>query len=66
MEEVNIRRAAAQMMKLHGQGAELAAACKADSMLTRGSISSFHAWTRIATVIGDLESEKSKPDEASI
>jgi len=66
MEEVNIRRVAAQMMKLHGHGAELAAACKADSMLTRGSISSFHAWTRITTLIGDLERNKPERDECLI
>jgi hypothetical protein len=64
MEEINIRHAAAQMIRLHGHGAELAAACKADSMLTRGSISSFHAWSRIAAVIGDLERKKPGPDDA--
>ena len=66
MEEINIRHAAAQMIKLHGQGAELAAACKADSMLTRGNISSFHAWTRIAALIGDLERNKPAPGRALI
>jgi len=55
MEEAAIRQAAAQMMKLHGRQAELAAARQADAMLNRGNIGGFHAWTRITTLIKDLE-----------
>lgn len=50
-----MRQAAVQMMRLHGSGAELASARQADAMLSRGNIGGFHAWTRIATLINDLE-----------
>ena len=59
MDESAIRQAAAQMMKLHGREAELAAARQADAMLSRGNVGGFHTWTRIATLINDLER---KPD----
>jgi hypothetical protein len=55
MDETAIRRAAAQMRKLHGSGAELASARKADAMLNRGNVSAFHTWNRIITLIRDLE-----------
>jgi len=55
MDETAMRQAAVQMMKLHGSGAELASARQADAMLNRGNIRGFHAWTRIATLINDLE-----------
>jgi hypothetical protein len=55
MNETAIRQAAVQMMKLHGTEAELASARQADAMLSRGNIGGFHAWTRIATLINDLE-----------
>jgi hypothetical protein len=54
MEEAAIRRAAAQMMKLHGREAELASARRADAMLNHGNIGGFHAWTRITALIKDL------------
>jgi len=59
MNESAIRQAAVQMMKLHGREAELAAARQADAMLSRGNVGGFHTWTRIATLINDLER---KPD----
>lgn len=54
MDETAIRHAAAQMMKLHGGDAELAASRRADTMLSRGNAGGFHIWTRIATLINDL------------
>jgi hypothetical protein len=54
MDETAIRQAAAQMMKLHGSEAELAAACLADAMLNRGNMGGFHKWTRITSLISDL------------
>jgi|KBSMisStaDraftv2_1062788.scaffolds.fasta_scaffold109245_1 hypothetical protein len=55
MDEIAIRQAAAHMMKLHGGEAELAAARQADAMLSRGNVRGFHTWTRIATLINDLD-----------
>jgi hypothetical protein len=55
MEETAIRKAAAQMMKLHGSGAEQAAGSKADAMLNRGNIEGFYAWNRISAEIVDLD-----------
>ena len=54
MEEVAIREAADQMMKLHGNDARIAAGLKADAMLNKGYIEGFYAWNRIAAVISDL------------
>jgi hypothetical protein len=55
MDKAAIRQAAVQMMKLHGSDAELAAARQADAMLNRGNIGGFHAWSRITTLINNLE-----------
>jgi hypothetical protein len=55
MDETAIRQAAVHMMKLHGGGAEQASARQADEMLSRGNVGGFHAWTRIRTLINDLE-----------
>jgi hypothetical protein len=54
IDKTAIRQAAAQMMKLHGSNAELAAARQADAMLNCGNIGGFHKWTRITTLISDL------------
>jgi len=55
MNETAIQQAAAHMMRLHGGEAELAAARQADAMLSRGNVGGFHTWTRIATLINDLD-----------
>lgn len=55
MDEPAIRQAAAQMMKLHGSVAGLAASHQADLMLNCGNFGGFHKWTRITTLINDLE-----------
>ena len=55
MDETAMRQAAVQMMKLHGSEAKLASARQADAMLSRGNVGGFHAWTRIATLINDME-----------
>jgi hypothetical protein len=55
MDETAIRQAYAQMIKLHGGDAEVAAARQAEAMLSRGNVSGFHTWTRITTLINDLE-----------
>jgi hypothetical protein len=54
MEEATIRKAADQMVKLHGNGAEPAAALRAEAMLAQGNIEGFHAWNRITTIISGL------------
>ena len=55
MEETAIRKAAAQMMKLHGRQAGQAAGSKADAMLNLGNIEGFYAWNRISAEISDLD-----------
>ena len=54
MNETAIRQAAAHMIRLHGDEAELAASRQADAMLSRGNVGGFHTWNRIATLINDL------------
>ena len=54
MEEGVVQEAAAKMIKLHGDGAEIAAALKADEMLNKGNIEGFYDWNWIRAVIGAL------------
>lgn len=58
VEETDISRAADQMVKLHGDGAKLAAAKRADKMRDQGDEDGFHTWTRIVDIIRDLERKK--------
>jgi hypothetical protein len=55
MDETAMRQAATHMIRLHGKEAELAASRQADAMLSRGNVGGFHTWTRITTLISDLE-----------
>jgi hypothetical protein len=54
MDEIDVWRAANEMMKLFGDDAATRAAMRADAMLDEGDVDGFHAWTRIARAIDDL------------
>jgi hypothetical protein len=55
-----------QMVKLHGDDAELAAAARAETMLGQGSVDGFHVWKRVVYVIRGLQRNKPDPDETLI
>jgi hypothetical protein len=62
MEEIAIRKAADQMIKLHGGGADIAASLKADRMLNIGNIAGFYDWNWITAVISVLERTSGQHD----
>jgi len=64
MEEIEIWRAAKQMLDLYPDGAELAAAQRADKALEIGDMFNFSLWTRITKAIQEIERQKPGSDEA--
>jgi hypothetical protein len=63
LEEIDIWRAAKQMLDLYPEGAELAAAQRADKALEMGDVFNYHLWTRITKAVQDLERQKPKRGE---
>ncbi len=59
--EQDIWRAAAQMVKLYPDGAELAAAMRADKALDMGDMFNFDLWKRVAAAARELA--RQKPDK---
>ena len=55
MEEIEIRAAANQMMRLHGPRALARSIESADKMLAVGDIAGFHKWNRVTDAIRDLQ-----------
>ena len=55
MEEVEIKAAASQMMRLHGPHALTQSIESADKMLARGDIAGFHKWNRVTDAIRDMQ-----------
>jgi hypothetical protein len=58
MIEPHIWKAAEQMVKRHGDAAEIAASVHAAYMLDHGNASGFYAWKRIVDVIGGLDRDR--------
>ena len=54
LEAIDIWRAAAQMVKLYGEGASFTAATRADALLDQGDTEGCHVWQRIVAAIGEL------------
>lgn len=54
MADVDIWRAAHQMMQLYAEGALWRATLRADALLDQGDTQGFFAWKRIARAIDDL------------
>jgi hypothetical protein len=63
MDESDIQRAAHDMMGLHGSHAGAQAVLRAHKLLELGDTAGFHAWTRVADAIADLERKKAKEPE---
>ncbi|HEX3755445.1 MAG TPA: hypothetical protein VHV26_10245 [Rhizomicrobium sp.] len=63
MDEIEIWRAAKQMIELHGPDAKSAALARAVTMRGQGSEDGFHVWNHIAARIADLGRQKPSPSE---
>jgi hypothetical protein len=61
MEEIDIRRIANLMMRLHGPSAQRKAVLQANKMRAMGDGTGFHAWTRVGDTITDLERNNQAP-----
>ncbi len=57
-DDIDIYRAAALMMKRHGEGAPIEAAMRADAYLEQGDMEGRAIWLRIITTIKDLEARE--------
>lgn len=61
VEEIEIYRAAHQLVKRYGEDAELEAAQRADAMLEAGDLEGQRVWQRILKAIDELQ--RDKPDQ---
>ena len=64
MDEADIQRAAHEMIAAHGSHAGGQAVLRAHKLLELGDNAGFHAWTRVADAIADLERKKPKEPES--
>lgn len=63
MDSVDIWRAAQQLIKMYGDGAELAAAQRADKAIDQGDPEGETVWKRILRAVQELRRPKPRPDE---
>ena len=58
VEDIDIWRAAAHMLKLYGADAAITAAMRADALLDQGDAEGFAVWKRVVSAIGQLERDR--------
>jgi hypothetical protein len=63
MEEIDILRAAEEMVKLHRHRAEEAAGARSSKMASQGDVKGFNVWKRVVDAIRDLGRGKPELDE---
>jgi len=63
MEEIDVWRAAQKMIELYPEGAEIAAATRADAALDQGDTFNFELWKRVTKAIHELERAKPRDGE---
>jgi hypothetical protein len=63
VEEIDIWRAAKKMIELYPEGAEIAAATRADAALDQGDVFNFNLWKRVTKAIHKLECAKPRDGE---
>lgn len=56
MDDVQMRRAAVELMTSHGETAEAEALGRADAAIDNGDIDSFNRWKRISRLIAEMQS----------
>lgn len=59
MDEIDIWRAADQMMRMYGDDAVTMAAMRADALLAEGDTDGYFVWKRICRAIDDLAQKPS-------
>jgi triphosphoribosyl-dephospho-CoA synthetase len=63
MEDIDIWRAAQQLIKTHGADAALMAAQRADALLSEGAVEGSRTWEKIVAAINELQREKPNSGE---
>ncbi len=63
--DLDIYRAANELIKQHGDAADIEAAMRADECLTAGDMEGEAVWLRIGRAIEKLQSEE-RPDDAEV
>jgi hypothetical protein len=63
MDEIQFWRVAAELMTLHGDGAEVEALKRADAALDGGDVDGFNRWKRIARIITEMQNKTSGDGE---
>ena len=65
MEEIEIWRAANQLLARYREGAAMEAAQCADSAYEAADLFNFNLWTRITTAVEQLQRKDRAPDESA-
>ena len=55
IEEIDVWRSAALLIRQHGEDAAIVAAQRADELLAEGAVTGFRTWQRIVAVINELQ-----------
>ncbi len=63
--DINIYRSANELIKQHGEAADIEAATRADECLATGDMEGEAVWLRIVKAIEELLSEE-RPDDAEV
>jgi hypothetical protein len=63
MDEMEIWRMAAQLIKQQGEGAELSALQRGDKALDRGDLDGFNLWKRVARAVTEIARPKPSAGE---
>jgi hypothetical protein len=58
MHEIDIWRAAAQMLKAHGEDAAIKAALRSDALLEMGDTEGARVWQQIVAAVNDLHRKR--------
>jgi hypothetical protein len=63
MNDVDLWRAAVDLMNAHGTRAEAEALRRGDAALDGGDIAGFNRWKKVARLIAEMQTRKSPPDK---
>ena len=63
MQDLDVWRAAHQMIQMYGEAAVIHAALRADHLLDQGDPDGFHSWKRVVDAITDFQCQAPKPNE---
>ncbi len=63
--DLDIYRSAHELIKQHGEAADIEAAMRADELMDAGDVEGEAVWLRIVKAIEELQSQK-RPDDAEV